>query len=149
MSKEEVHKAAEDAKKTYMANGDPDLPQQAVFTEFGVLGHAVGKNAEKLGNGIVRILKNPQNGRYRIVMRDKNDLNNIFINHFILPESALLPKPLENGKIVYNTTNYPNPSVDKIGKKEQFNLRFITPELNQEFIAKYQEALEENKKLLK
>jgi len=63
---------------------DPDTQEDNIITELVALEVKTGLKYEKKSNGMIRILKNKANGRYRIVMR-ANKTYEPLLNHFVLP----------------------------------------------------------------
>ncbi|KAH0792625.1 ran-binding protein 1 a [Histomonas meleagridis] len=133
--------------KQFFSQGDPDTGETATHTSFCVLYRFNEDKYERYnasGQGVVRILKHDDTGRYRIVMRSKEDFDKIYLNHFILPGMDIREKSLEKGNVVIRSKNY----ADGTLKKEYVLFKFATQEAKDDFIEKYTEALNQNKEIL-
>jgi hypothetical protein len=83
---------------TYFHDGDPDRDDFADFTDFAIL--QVPDKAPRAG--LVRILWNVQNRRYRLVMRD-GSCSALLLNHFLLPGLMLT---ISGSSVAYTTEDY-------------------------------------------
>ena len=142
-------KLIQDTKNQFFQNGDPDLEETSIFTDFIALFHFVDKAYEKVGDtghGILRILKNETNGRYRLLMRNRTNFDEVLLHYYILPGNEIREKSLnEKGNVVIKANNYADPENPKT---EFYWLRFASPESKTLFIEKYNDALNANKAIL-
>jgi hypothetical protein len=133
---------ADEAMETLLGIGDPDMDETAIFTEYGDVRRFI-KAEHRLcfsQYGIVRILGSAS-GKYRLLMRNQT-ATEILVNHFIMPGMEIRDNP---DLLSYDTTNYRS---DGTGFDEMLFWRFTSPEVVEDFRAKYAEALEANRALI-
>lgn len=95
------------------------------------------------GLGIVKLLKHKANNKIRLLMRQEKTLK-IRANHIVMPTSKLQEHTGSDKAWVWSAVDY----ADGEHRVELFCIRFGSPEKAQEFKKKFEEAAEENSKLI-
>eukprot|EP00878_Enallax_costatus_P001073 GHUV01001210.1.p1 GENE.GHUV01001210.1~~GHUV01001210.1.p1 ORF type:complete len:255 (+),score=105.42 GHUV01001210.1:83-847(+) len=104
---------------------------------------AAGNEWKERGLGIVKLLRHKENKKIRLLMRQEKTLK-IRANHIVMPTSKLKEHAGSDKAWVWSAVDY----ADGEHKVELFCIRFGSPEKAQEFKKKFEEAADENSKLI-
>ena len=106
----------------------------------------IAKDDQKQAKGIIRILKVPENGRCRVIMRNSAK-DEVLLNHYILPNVKIeIDGP---GIIEYKTKDYACPKL--FTEPVKIKIVFLPERANdkQNFVAAFEKGQKNNLDLLK
>lgn len=124
---------------------DPDAGEEKLYGEKAML-YRFDKSSndwKERGVGFIKILKNIETGRCRILMR-RNQTFRVCANHFILPHMELKPHTGSDRALIWSANDY----ADGAESHDVLSVRFRTPEIAQEFKKAFEEARAINKAAL-
>lgn len=148
---EQFRKDHEETLAKFQRVSDPDEPEEtATLTDFAVLKvHNVQENRWGIvAPGIVRILRIKETGRYRLVMRNKDDFNKVLLNFYVVPKLKMVPSEKQPNIQIRELDNYAG-YPESTPTKGNYLLLFLTPELRDECMQKLTEAQQANSALIK
>jgi hypothetical protein len=139
---DDVDDSAKEAPSTVEAKVDPDANETKLFEQKAVL-YRFDKPAndwKERGIGFMKILKNPETGRCRVVMRRIQTFK-VCANHFILPGMVLK----SNGEkaVIWHATDF----ADGKESHEILSVKFKNAEIVSEFRAAFEAAQVQNQAL--
>jgi Ran-binding protein 1 len=134
--------SAKEAPSTVESAIDPEANEEKLFNEKAIL-YRFDKGAKdwkERGIGFMRILKNPETGRCRVLMRRAQTFR-VCANHFVLPQMTL--KANGDRALIWHATDFAD------GKESQdvLSVKFKSPEIVANFRAAFEKAKEQNKAL--
>jgi hypothetical protein len=137
--------AADDAAKeapSAVETVDPDASEEKMFGEKAIL-YRFDKAAndwKERGVGFMKILKHPETGRCRVLMR-RHQTFRVCANHYVLPNMVL--RPMGDKALLWHATDFAdgNPSEDTL------SVKFKSAEVVQSFKDAFEAAKAQNKAL--
>jgi hypothetical protein len=134
--------SAKEAPSTIESKVDPDAGEEKLFDEKALLYRfdTKAKDWKERGAGFMKILKNPESGRCRILMRRAQTFR-VCANHFILPEMTLRP----NGEkaLIWHAADF----AEEKEIHETLCVKFKGPDVVQLFKTAFETARVQNKAL--
>jgi Ran-binding protein 1 len=134
--------SAKEAPSTVEATVDPDASETKLFEQKAILYRfdKEAKDWKERGVGFMKILKNPENGRCRVLMRRAQTFR-VCANHFILPGTTL--KANGDKAVLWHATDF----ADGKESNEILSVKFKSPEIVQEFKTAFDSARAQNQAL--
>lgn len=126
---------------------DPNVGEKAHFTSLCNLRVKNDQNEyDNIGGGMVQILQNNTNQRYRLLIRDSHDLNRPLLNCYILPFGNLREFKDNPNQYQFDAIDYG----ETVSRKTYFikinNL--LNKDAGTQFRQKYIQAFETNRQIL-
>ena len=138
MTQSKLEKILEDFRQSGFDPNEEDR-----FTDFAIIYEMDGGKKKKIGPGILRVIKNKENKRTRVVMRTK-DCSKVLLNHYILPNITYEDEVTE---LLYTTTDFAEGE-----KGKEMKICFMFPEERDtamnDFITAFEEGQKSNQALL-
>jgi hypothetical protein len=134
--------SAKEAPSTVEAKVDPDAREEKLFEQKAIL-YRFDKDAgdwKERGLGFLKILKDPDTARCRILMRRAQTFR-VCANHFILPGMTL--KATGDRTVIWHATDF----ADGKTSTDVLSAKFKGPDVAAEFKAKFELARKQNEAL--
>jgi hypothetical protein len=137
--------AADDAGKeapSSVETVDSDSAEEKLFGEKAML-YRFDKAAndwKDRGVGFMKILKHPESGRCRVLMR-RHQTFRVCANHYVLPNMVL--RPMGDKAVLWHATDF----ADGKPSEDTLSVKFKSAEIAAQFKAAFEAARAQNKKL--
>ena len=140
-----VDDSHKEAPSTAAEEKDADADEDKMFEEKAMLYRfdKVGSDWKERGSGVLKILKNKETQRCRILMR-RNQTYKVCANHYILPHLELKPHTGSDRAMIWSAVDF----ADGTESHEVLSVKFRSAEVAQEFKKAFEEAKANNKKIL-
>ncbi|OHS93154.1 RanBP1 domain containing protein [Tritrichomonas foetus] len=141
-----VDDSHKEAPSTAADQPDPDEGEEQLFGEKAMLYRfdKEGNEWKERGVGFMKILKNKETNRCRVLMR-RNQTFRVCANHFVLPHMELKPHSGSDRALIWSATDF----ADGTESHDVLSIRFRTPEITQEFKKAFEQARAINEEELK
>ncbi|OHT00631.1 RanBP1 domain containing protein [Tritrichomonas foetus] len=137
-----VDDSHKEAPSTATEQPDADEGEDQLFGEKAMLYRfdKEGNEWKERGVGFLKILKNKESNRCRVLMR-RNQTFRVCANHFVLPHMELKSHSGSDRALIWTATDF----ADGAESHDVLSVRFRTPEIAQEFRKQFEAAREINK----
>jgi Ran-binding protein 1 len=134
--------SAKEAPSTVEAKVDPDAGEEKLFEDKAILYgfDSQGKDWKERGTGFMKILKNRQTARCRVLMRRAQTFR-VCANHFILPGMTL--KPSGDRALIWRAADF----ADGKETNDVLSVKFKSADIANRFKSAFEDGRAQNKAL--